>query len=199
MYKKPQDRIPPAVGGQSRAEIYNQGEGECRWPFNVFGQVEECSFTYDTVKEEKSYAVIKMPKGIVIYHSTQILGGATASKKGWWETRFPSDTAHGGVWFTSTARHADNFTTKTHTLAYTLVKDMYLIFVQNLSAFGPGVRGYEFVSKTYALLKANSEEYPIVGYLSCNECEIFIENDALEEVVAMPPQIIKERTNAYID
>jgi hypothetical protein len=196
IYKKP--RASPRAGGPKvhRSEVYNQTEDECRWPYNVFGQVAECEFRYEVLEKTRDYWVVKVPKETVLYHSTQVLGG-----KHWWTEVYPLDSAHGGVWFTSTDKHALNFTTKTHILVYLLKEEATLLFVRNLTSFGENVRGYEFVSRYYAPIKDQLREqgYQIQGYLSCNECEVFIENDEIPKVLLMEPALLSQRSSAFID
>lgn len=192
----------PGRGGQResathRSQIYNQNESECRWPYDVFGNVADCEFKYEVLHKDGEFWVVKMPKDTPLYHSTQLLGG-----KGWWDTNYPFDSSTGGVWFTSNFRHSRNFTTKTHTLVYPLKQDLVLVFVWNLSkTFGEGVRGYEFVSRFYAPIKEKlkTQGIDVSGYLSCNECEVFIENDAIPNVLDKGPAILAQRSSAYID
>jgi hypothetical protein len=198
MYKSPTKKGREPTEKISRAQIFNQSEDECRWPFNVFGQVADCEFNYQVLEQNKDFAIVKFSKDNVLYHSTQVLGKPTTF---WWENSYPASSADGGAWFTSTPRHAMNFTSKTHTLVYVLKRDAILIFVRNLEIFGEGVRGFEFVSRYYTQLKNKGEDtgHQIDGYLSCNECEVFLENDKIPEVLEKNPAILMERSSAFID
>lgn len=196
-------RGSPISEGTHRSEIYNMTNGECRWPYDVFGNVGTCSFKPSMVYDSgKGYSIYVLEKGTEIYHSTVAIGGAK-----WWENRYPFSSSEGGTWFTSTDKHAKNFTTKSHVLKYTIVRDIYLIFIQNISKYTDvvGLSGFEFVARHYAILKEKAKlEWgatvpEIDGYLGCNECEIFIENDEIEKHLGDQPEIIFQRDSSYID
>lgn len=202
-------RTSPRSSGSSealahRSEIYNREEGECRWPINVFGKVtSDCNFEYEVLDKFGNIVVVNLPKGTKLYHSTQMFEGGSKEKgpSGWWTTRYPFNSEFGGCWFTSQLIFAQNFTSKTHTLEYTTKCDTTLVFVQNLSSFGSGVAGFEFVKKFLppVLEKCMEKGYEPQGYLGCNECEIFLFNGQISTCLKKKPKVVAERSSAYID
>jgi hypothetical protein len=173
-------------------DIFNRNPSECTWPAGPLLKNTPCNFNFTTVKKSANFDIIELPKGTLLYHATKIL-----SEK-WYESQFPLNTTYGGVWFASTPEHALNFTSATHILKYTLTQNVNLIFIRNLKSRGAD-KGYDYTKSIYRYDKEISKEYHISGYIGCNECEIFLENGEIKQVLGITPQIVKERSLKYTD
>lgn len=184
----------------------NINKGDCEWPIKN-GKMKNCDFNYEILYQEENLipdisenvfklVIVEMPKNTKIYHGTQILG-----EHAWFRSQYPINTERGGIWFASTYEHAFNLSLSTHFLEYTLKDSIVLLFIQNLSQYSQTMRGYEFIYKEYKNLKKRCKElgYNLHGYVSCSECEIFIENEYIKKCLNKHPVVVSERSKNFID
>ena len=136
--------------------------------------------------------LVSIPAGTALYHSTNILDNE------WYQTDLPQNTEKGLVWFTSTLSHALPLG-RTHTLKYTTTQDLLMIFEQNLTRYGLGTRGYEYLHILHRIIRnLQAKGIQLDGYLGCNECEIAILNKSVQKL-SFPPEVVRSISKAYID
>lgn len=192
---------PGTTSGLHRSEQFNIHEDECRWPIDRFGNiVRDCNFQFEPLEIElqirkKNFPLVRLPAGTKIYH-------ATIGDQEWWKTGYPRNKQYGGTWFTSTQAHSGNFGNATHVLEYELQEDATLLFVHNLATIESNLSGYNFVTKylPYVRERLQSEHnISLDGYVGCNECEIYLSNNSIRQLLHTNPKVVFTRSRAFID
>jgi len=152
---------------------------ECRWVDNPLKLVfRPCKFKVDSYIKTDEYTIKILPADS---HLKTLVYYDTFKNNQWFTKKLPEDDVNGGIWFGTLNLH--NFLPcKNLLLGYKTIKPMYLVFIYNL-ARKYNTKGFGFVQGIYQQLKEKiyrNEGIEIAGYIGCNECEIFIENEFIK-------------------
>lgn len=191
---------------RQRKDKFNQSKGECSWPtyLHTDNIVSDCRFPIEDldVLEQNARGTIKivrLPAETTIYHKTMSI-----NKHKWWENFHPINTHIGGIFFSTSKKHIERNIHGTHILEYKTLKDIELVYIQNIYKYCGAMNGDDFIKKCYpALLKQleKESEYDIKGYIGCNECELFIDNKNISSgtIIPMKPFRVQEMDMRFID
>lgn len=174
---------------------YNLND-ECIWPIFIHGEsIKDCNFKFEILNKNKQFDIVKLPKDTLLFHTT--IQGVKKDK--WWLKYHPRDTNKGGIFFNPSEDHQGLHTGDT-ILIYKTKCDVYMLFINNIyKKLGFAVGNDMVPNFKYKMLLKNAEnkyKLKISGYIGCNECEIFIHNEDIEQCVYKNP--IKEKAK-FID
>jgi hypothetical protein len=188
-----------------RWDVLNRDNDECRWPTDIKGNViKDCNFRFTKkLVLPNGVSIVKMPRGTKIYHAITQNPAEPSAWYNHYETQAPKPR-RGSAFFTSTLLHTGNFTRKTHVLEYELSKPILLIYEHNLGVKynNTNLRGNDYMKDILPkYIEYLKKEYKIdvVGYAGCNECEIALINNAVEDVIKMPPKLMLEIQKKFTD
>lgn len=169
---------------------YNQKEGECRWSSSLIGKAVDCDFNIEVIKNlGNGIKLVKLKKGTDLYHKTFLARGIP-----WWKDQWPQNTELGGIFFT-TPNHTRNISGM-YSLTYRTKSDINMVYIQNITKIFNSNVGYDFITKVYQRVLEEFDErgIKISGYIGCNECEIFINNEDIKNCVYKEPINIEDQS-----
>ena len=167
---------------------------KCKWRTRLGSSVKkDCGFVFDVIEEKDNYKIVVLPKNTKLYHIT--VGNLRYNNQNWWENSWPFNTVRGGIFFTPSEEHLPvngNFK-----LVYETKKQIPLIYIDNLKKHNSR-NGNEFICGNFSSLLRENEKYDILGYISCNECELFLLNNYIKDCIYKKPKEIKD-ISKFID
>ena len=170
---------------------YNINPKECRWPTGLMeNKIKDCKFVfskeYNLNFRNNIIKIVHIPKNSYLYRGEILYD----------DKNYPvSQNNLPLVWFSASIDHLKNLSDKVLYLQYKTTRDLVLIYEQNISKkYGENVRGFEYIPFFNQLGKYIYKQYnvSIDGYVGCNECEIGIVNNIIEDVINLPPVIVKK-------
>lgn len=195
---------------KQRKDKFNLYDGQCEWPIYLHTDniVSECRFPIEDLKvfEKNEYGtikIVKLPKGTSIYHKTRAgLANMNMNVKSteWWNKSFPSNKSLGGVFFSTSKKHIERNIGGTHILEYKTKRPVMLIYIQNIYKFCGAPDGNVFVKHCFPSVLKQLEiesDYNVEGYIGCNECELFLNENSISSIIPMEP--VKIDIDRFID
>ena len=180
---------------RQRQNKFNLRDDKCEWPTHIHNDatVRGCDFKFKLIhKLENGAAIVKLPKDSTLYHTTI----SNVKSEPWWINTYPNNQSRGGVFFTQSLAHQAGIN-GTHTLTYKTKRGLQLLFIRNITK-KYGVRtGNDFLSSGLykSLVYELEPKYGAIhGFIGCNECEVFINNeDVAARVIKKPLNVVDKR------